>query len=74
MHHVTRKRKESHAYTLAEAAEHCGVSVGSLQWHKMKGRIPKGEIIVDRYKFFSERQLKSMKGFFDSRGIYEHMP
>jgi len=73
MHHVVRKRKEHQAYTLADAAKYCGVSVGSLQWHKMKGRIPEGEISVDRYSFFSKRQLETMKGFFDGRGLYEHM-
>lgn len=73
MHHVTRKRRESEAYTLAEAAKFCGVSVGSLQWHKMKGRISEGEIAVDRYSFFSKRQLETMKRFFDGRSIWQHM-
>ena len=73
MHHVVRKRRDRQAYTLTEAAEYCGVSVGSLQWHKMNGRIPNGEITVDGYKFFSKRQLETLKGFFSSRAIYEHM-
>lgn len=73
LHHIVRKRREHQAYTLHEVAEHCCVSVGSLQWHKMKGRIPEGEITVDRYNFFSKRQLEVIKTFFDSRAIYEHM-
>ena len=73
MHHVQRKRKTQNAASLSEVADLCGVSVGSIQWHKLQGRIPNGEIEIDQYRFYSRQQVEELKSFFRARKRYQHM-